>query len=423
MSKSISLEPGLLAVFRLLAGLRLGLLVLAIIGRIIWLSRGNPQLVPYSYGDYFAIFDLAEASLLLVFLWWSPLQRRLGRWFLPLALLLATVGPVLGHYFALSYSPPDRLTEARALLGSWQLIPVLFVPLILIGWQYDFRRVVFYCAGTALGDLALKIMALGWGSPLLLAPAGAIFMRTVAYVVAGYMVVRLMTIQRRQRQALVQANGQLANYAATLEQLTVSHERNRLARELHDTLAHTLSAMTVQLEAIKVSVEGNSGQAETLVDHALTTTRTGLAETRRALQALRASPLEDLGLALALRHLAETLVARAGARLTWQGPAAVLNVPAAVEQCIYRIAQESLENVVRHAMARQVSVQLAQNNGTVDLTITDDGRGFEVSQVDLDQHFGLRGMQERADMVGGRLAVNSHSEQGTTIHFSVEVTQ
>ena len=420
MTQTNTFEPGLLSVFRLLAGLRLGLLVLAVASRSIWLGAGNAQLVSAKYGDYFAIFDLVEATLLVVYLWWPAGQRRLGRWFLPVGLLLACIGPMVGHYLALTRLSPDDLIEMRALLGAWQLIPILFVPLILIAWQYSFRWVIYYCLATAGFDLALKVMALGWGSPFLLAPTGAVVTRTIAYLIVGYMVIRLMTFQRQQRHALAQANRQLTHYATTLEQLTISRERNRLARELHDTLAHTLSASAVQLEAIKVSVETGSAQTQSIVDQALQTTRSGLSETRRALQSLRASPLEDLGLALAVRHLAEMQTARAGAELIWQSPAVLRDVPPAVEQSIYRVAQEALENMVRHAAACHVSVRLEQVNGSVDLTVSDDGQGFAVAQVDLSRHFGLRGMRERAEMTGGRLDIDSRPGQGTTIHFSVE---
>ncbi|MBU1880351.1 MAG: hypothetical protein KJ734_15505, partial [Chloroflexi bacterium] len=85
-----------------------------------------------------------------------------------------------------------------------------------------------------------------------------------------------------------------------MREQAILQERTRLARELHDTLAHTLSGVTVQLEAVRVSLDSDPATAQTLLDQSLTTTRTGLTETRRALQALRASPLEDLGLALAL---------------------------------------------------------------------------------------------------------------------------
>jgi signal transduction histidine kinase len=422
MSKLPALEPGLLALFRLFAGLRLGILALTALARLIWLVRGSLPLPQLPFDDYLTVFNLAEAGLLVVYLNWSPVEARLGRWFLPFGILLATVGPLIGHYLALAQLSPDWLVEGRVLLGSWQLFPILFVPLILVGWQYDFRAVLAYAVMTSLFELGLKMVALGWASPFLLAPAGAILFRTVAYGIVGYMVVQLMATQRRQRHSLAQANTKLANYAATLEQLTISRERNRLARELHDTLAHTLSAMAVQLEAIKVSLADDPDRAGMMVDQALRTTRIGLAETRRSLQALRASPLEELGLAQSIRQLAESLTARAGAELIWSGSERLEAVSPAVEQCVYRVAQEALENIVRHAMARSVTVGLVQTNGTLDLRISDDGWGFAIETVDGGHHFGLRGMAERAALVGGQLTVNSQAGQGTTIELTVETS-
>lgn len=101
------------------------------------------------------------------------------------------------------------------------------------------------------------------------------------------------------------------NYASTLEQLTISHERNRMARELHDTLAHTLSGLTVQLQTVKAYWEIEPDTSQKLLNDALAATRDGLQETPGALKALRATPLEDLGLPLAIRQLAEEAAARA----------------------------------------------------------------------------------------------------------------
>ena len=136
--------------------------------------------------------------------------------------------------------------------------------------------------------------------------------RLLLYLVVGFVITRMVSAQREQRQKLADANERLVAYAATAEQLAVSHERNRLARELHDTLAHTLSSLSVQLEAVD-SVWGVAPeQAHDLLAKARANARSGLTETRRALQALRASPLEDLGLVLAVRNLAEATAARNG---------------------------------------------------------------------------------------------------------------
>jgi signal transduction histidine kinase len=248
--------------------------------------------------------------------------------------------------------------------------------------------------------------------------AGALFIRTISFIVVGYMVVRLMTTQREQRRALAEANTQLAHYAAALEQLATSRERNRLARELHDTLAHSLSGIAVQLEAVKTLWENSPEDARAMLEQSLATTRSGLTETRRALQALRASPLEDLGLALAVRSLAESVAARNGLALDLEAPERLENLSPDLEQGIYRVVQEALENITQHAHARNVKVQLSQTDGHFTLTISDDGKGFQMESVDMINQFGLQGMRERTEMLGGDLEVESQPGRGTTIRLA-----
>jgi signal transduction histidine kinase len=211
----------------------------------------------------------------------------------------------------------------------------------------------------------------------------------------------------------------LAHYSATLEQLAISRERNRLARELHDTLAHTLSSLAVQLEAVRSLWERDPAGARALLDTSLAATRGGLGEARRALQALRAAPLEDLGLPLALRRLAEAAAERAGIALDLRLPERDPELPPDVEQCVYRVAQEALENVVRHAQASQVAVHLEQDGRQVTLLVRDDGQGFDSAQLNGDQRFGLQGMHERARLVGGQLELTSRPGGCTTLRLVV----
>src|SRR5262249_44816572 len=158
------------------------------------------------------------------------------------------------------------------------------------------------------------------------------------FLLIGYIITNLRKAQREKEQALVAANAKLTDYAAAIEQLAVSRERNRLARDMHDTLAHTLSAVSVQLEAADSIWQSSPQEAHRLMEESLASARNGLGETRRALRALRSSPLDDLGLALALRDLAEATAERAGWQLDLQ-LADDLNLPPELEQNIYLIAQ------------------------------------------------------------------------------------
>lgn len=202
--------------------------------------------------------------------------------------------------------------------------------------------------------------------------------------------------------------------------MTISRERNRLARELHDTLAHTLSAVAVQLEAVRSLWHTDSDSAHTLLQRSLNTTRQGLTESRRALQALRASPLEDLGLGMAIRYQAESAAARQGLRLDLNVPEQVNLGSPQIEQDVYRIAQEALVNVDRHAEASHLIVNLEHVGGRLELIIQDDGVGFDSGDLDSATQFGIQGMKERAEAIGGKISIGSRPGTGTVLRLIVE---
>jgi signal transduction histidine kinase len=239
---------------------------------------------------------------------------------------------------------------------------------------------------------------------LLRALLSILFIEVVAFLLVGHMIASLVSVQREQRQRLTEANIRLAQHASTLEQLTVSRERNRLARELHDTLAHSLSGVAVQLEALDTLLEDGSSEVKALLRQTLSTTRSGLNETRRA---LRAGPLDDPGLALALRNLAESVASRGSLKLSLDIQDPLENLSPELEQGIYRVAQEALENVTRHAQASDLQVHLSQSTDCLELTISDNGRGFDLSDVNLSDQFGIRGMRERTEMLAGQLEMES----------------
>ncbi|MBN1485161.1 MAG: sensor histidine kinase [Chloroflexia bacterium] len=410
VNSASALEPGLLRTFRLFVVVRLVLHGLALLGQF---SQHQPRLQRYP------LLALLEAGLLLLYLSWPWLRRRLGEAFLPLALLVASAGPILEH--ALSVARRLRAGEAVVAGDAWQLFPLLFVPLILLSWQYSFRWVLVFCGGTALLDLGLAIPLALLGGPRWATMFALVFVRTLLFALVGYVIVRLMAAQRAQRRELTEANARLLHYARTLEELAVSRERNRLARELHDTLAHSLSALAVQLEAIHTLWQDDPRRAHELLEQSLGLTREGLREARRAIQSLRASPLEDLGLGLALQDLARSAAARAGLQLELQAPDQVDGLGPDLEQAIYQVAREALANVVQHAQAGHLRLCLERVGGRLILTVADDGRGFDPEGVP-EGHYGLRGMQERAALVGARLSLQSRPGQGTTVRLVVEDT-
>jgi signal transduction histidine kinase len=412
-----ALEPGLLRIFRIYVLVRSWALFLI---AVVFLGAMG---VPFERRFLVtSVLYLGEAVFLFGYLFWRWGQQRLGRWYLPIALAVAAAGPIVQIRSVLgTVTVPEPVLSAYGLpdnLDFWLIFPFLTVPLILTAWQYDFRQVQLFCVAITAFEIAV-LQFQSWTRRVEAWPdAGTLLARLIFMLSIGYIVSYLMAEQRVRRGELAQANRKLVRYGATREQLAVTRERNRLARELHDTLAHTLSGLAVQLDALAAVWQPDSPRARAMLDHALETTRDGLDETRRALQDLRAAPLEDLGLALAIRNLAESTAARGGLSLAVDLPDDLGNLPLEVEQAYYRVAQEALENVARHAGARSVKVVLALADGELMLTVSDDGQGFAPDDGAGGESFGLQGMRERAALIGGTLAVESRAEQGTFVSLA-----
>jgi len=405
------LEPGLLSVFSMYIMVRLGVILGSALIYFAWYGFSlGPALIPY------VVLFAVDIGFLVTFLSWPWLRRSLGRVYLPMALVVASAIPIFeARYLYVLYG-----TGSAARL--WLVFPFLSVPLILIAWQYEYRHVVMYCLGTAALETLLILTVQRAAAMSIAAEAEMILARSAFFILVGYIVSNLVEAQREQRRELAGANQKLLRYAATLEELTISQERNRLARELHDTLAHTLAALTVQLEAITAVWQPIPPKAAQMLDRALEATRSGLDETRRALQALRATPLEDMGLVLALRHLAEDVAARSGLALEVDISDRLADLSPEVEQCFYRVAQEALENVAKHADARHIAVSLKQSGSQLALTVADDGSGFATDTVASAYRFGLQGMRERANLIGATLHISSSPGQGTVVRLQKEIT-
>ena len=166
----------------------------------------------------------------------------------------------------------------------------------------------------------------------------------------------------------------------------------------------------------------DTDQAGVLLNHSLQATREGLTESRRALQELRAKPLEDLGLALAIKSLTESIADRVGYKIEVTVDNNLGDLSVEMEQCVYRIAQEALTNIADHAQAESAQLTLKREDAQIKLVIADDGCGFDPTVLEeLDNKYGLRGMRERAEVSGGNLSIESQIGKGTKIMFSYRV--
>ena len=406
------IQPGLLRTFRYFTGVAMGYYAVLVFFATFQIGEGSRPALMQLY------LNLWTNTALSVYLSWNWLQRKLRGWYLPIALLAATIVPIFSNLLYLV--DPGVKNLSLMVARSWLLFPILLVPLVLIAWQYDMRLVLAFTVLTAIVELAALYPVLGQISYDTLPMLGLPLIRAFAFGIVGHIVTHLIETQQAQSKALLRANEKLIRHAETLEQLAVSRERNRLARELHDTLAHTLSGQAVNLEAIKLMITPEQTEVHEMLDQALESTRSGLRETRRALKDLRSLPLQDLGLALAIRNLARDAESRAGFELELEINEPLPTFPPDAEQSIFRIAQESLENIVRHASASRVKLHLGVEQGRLQMTIQDDGVGVDLENLNMDDRLGLQGMQERAAETNAAFEVYSQPRQGMLIRLSIE---
>ena len=388
----------------------------------------SPLLIYYFINGCAALIFLGMA-------YWNGLRKLLKGVYLPLMLVIIAALPLVFNHLVISHLGNGPLSNSEGM--ALRQLPVLFVALVITAWQYGLGGVIIFSGGTALLELltvdVVAPLVIFLSGPPPMPPKGfspipfqsidvflfLALVRTVSFVAVGIFISQLMSRLRAQQKSLTDANARLTHYASTLESLAVSRERNRLAHELHDTLAHSLTAISVQLETVKAYWDVDRGKALQQLDGSLASTHSGAEETRRALKALRASPLEELGLGLSLRRLAESAAARGQLALNLELPNPLPSLSPDVEQCLYRITQEALENAVVHAGAKHLAVSLSQAGPAITLTVRDDGTGFDPSRENEVDHFGLLGMRERARLSGGELAIDSQSGHGTTVTLTI----
>jgi NarL family two-component system sensor histidine kinase YdfH len=222
---------------------------------------------------------------------------------------------------------------------------------------------------------------------------------------------------RARAQALVEelkeAHQQLADYADKIEDLTLTAERQRMARELHDTLAQGLAGLILQLEAADAHISSSRPEkAQSIIRQAMSRARDTLADARRVIDDLRSEPTD---LEEALREEVSRFSSAAGipCKLEISLPE---DLPEPLCEQILRVVNEGLTNIGRHALAKQAWLHLIEHENGLEIEIGDDGLGFDPEKC-LDQpgHYGLKGIQERAHLAGGSLQIKSQPGDGTQL--------
>ena len=213
---------------------------------------------------------------------------------------------------------------------------------------------------------------------------------------------------------LAAAHEELAAYAGRVESLTRTAERQRLARELHDTLSQGLTGIIMQLEVVDTHLTlQNPSRAHELIQQAMRAARDTLSVSRAAIHELRDTSTFSDALAHRIRQFTDTTGICCDVTLEWPE-----TIPEHYQETVYRFLSEGLANVAQHAQARHVWITLSRDDHWMQVTLQDDGVGFDpTTQTGNKGHYGLVGLQERADLITGRLIIESQPGAGTMLHL------
>ena len=365
------------------------------------------------------------------------LRNLLAEGAIPYAILCALLFAV---HIALYWLNMKQFQSERWWMFYYAAQTLLIIALVSIPYGTQIRL-------TILGSAVISIIgeALGlWGNTRRALVLGLYFfaislvvmLRTVApgdlgvalttVLVNGGFIVLFMVVLNQQlaerqkamdlAESLESANAKLAASAAKIESLTLQNERQRMARELHDTLAQGVAGLILQLEAVKAHLAAErTERALTIVEQAIVRARGTLAESRAAIDDLRAAPMN---LSDAVREKVERFTQATGIPCDADISVKAHELSLEVTAHALSILGEALANVARHAQATKANVRFVVQEQTLELEVRDDGKGFDVNQEESGR-YGLLGMRERARLAGGQLTIDSNPNDGTRVHFLV----
>ena len=384
-------------------------------------------------------FGLAGLILVTLLAWNIHAYDNYRRWLvIPIMLVL-----ILVENWSIPNSTPQKehvrmgLLVGLALLvvatgsNGWVLILLFFMFSTVVSERFNSPANYVWIAVFGLITTVVLVLFNDFSNPL--ANLINAFSPTLGYFFMGY------TAQNRKRaeaaeqtsrrllDELREAHAQLQAYADRVEALTLAEERNRLSREMHDTLGHRLTVAAVQLEGAQKLAARDPDRAARMIGTVHGQVVEGLGELRRTVAALREPEPEGAArqpaLADALRELARNFAQATYLNLHLDLADTLPPLPAAHRRALYRAAQESLTNIQRHAQASQAWLSLSHQNGdappTVTLTVCDDGVGLPKQQH---SGFGLRGLHERAAQLGGTFHVESQPDAGVKSTFTVPIS-
>jgi NarL family two-component system sensor histidine kinase YdfH len=252
---------------------------------------------------------------------------------------------------------------------------------------------------------------------------GPLLLGTIPMVI---FVVIYVTLYMRQNEArehaqslaaeLETANRRLSEYAAEVEDLTIANERQRMARELHDTLSQGLAGLILQLEAADAHLSNHrNDKAHTIITNAMVQARATLADARHAIDDLRQPLLGNLD--SAIRVELSRFTDATGIPIMFQSDP-IPSLPNPSKEILVRAIAEALTNIANHANAQNVEIHIRVNEEKLWVTIQDDGQGFDVTAIPAG-HYGILGIKERVRLVNGNFEIQSGNGKGTTLNLKI----
>ncbi len=303
------------------------------------------------------------------------------------------------------------LTPELSFFIIWYYLQVVYAIITL-----PQRAAHVWLMALAMITFAILIYAYGWVGGL---TSAAVYASGFVFFWAFAGLTRRAEAARKESERLLaelqEAHRALQEYAQKAEALAVSEERNRLAREMHDTLGHRLTVSAVQLEAAERLIPSQPARAAEMVATVRGQVRAALAELRQTVAALRQPLEDDLPLERALPRLVDEFQQATGLKVALSLPDALPPLSAPQRLTLYRAVQEGLTNIHKHAAAKRAWVKLEAADGRLTLVVRDDGRGPQGES----SGFGLRGLRERVARLGGEVRFGPAPEGGSTLEVEL----
>ena len=348
-------------------------------------------------------------------------------------MLLVANGLGLGFFAALGRITPHRnrskqiytfvefaLIFCLVFLGNIPLPNMLFIILVIrncLLWE-GYQRIGVTGIAFLSSFVALTYNLLNQNLPISISPEQFATVWVGAFLSIGLVMlflhllidVALKEVQGQEK--LAAANARLRQYALRVEELATVQERNRIAREIHDSLGHSLTVFGIHLEGAMRLLETNPAKTTELLMEAKQLNANTLQELRESITALRSDPLQERTLSAAITNLMTEFQKSTGIVPIFDNQLKS-SLPHDLNIVIYRIVQESLTNIRKYAAATEVTIAIIQSATNLEITIADDGQGFDLTQNTTG--FGLQGMQERALALTGHLEIDTAPNQGCRV--------